>query len=181
MPHLVIPVEVFRKEKKVNKMRKSIISLLQQNIIYFLILIVASCSLANEIPPSDSELIDIFNKNKVRLSSMVEKIIKYKIDEIRLDTNNISSEHHSFFEENMKSTSVKQINVIQNRKKEVEFVVYSSGWVTGGTGKGFVYTQNRVFNIVKDLDLYARENKRKDVFAYRKLSTNWYLFYEHNR
>lgn len=59
-------------------------------------------------------------------------------------------------------------------KSEIIFIASSCGMVTGGSSKGYYFSQNQPSPIVDDLDAYRPEDSRTYA-AFRHLEGNWYL------
>jgi len=60
------------------------------------------------------------------------------------------------------------------------FLASSQGLVTGGSGKGYVYSEKALMPLSESLDNVSTEllSKSANHTVYKKIGDNWYLFYD---
>lgn len=90
-------------------------------------------------------------------------------------SSDILNDYYSLF----KTINVKQISIYDQSR--VRFPVWSTGNVSGGDKKGYVYKPDErwleLFKERDNLDDFSSFNE--EFFYRRKIKDDWYIYYEH--
>ncbi len=148
--------------------------------------------------PSNSEMIDNFQKHRVEFNQLLQMFIEDQhletvahqwispknfllagITPQRLDEYNLLlwkiNFRITFHRIALRpSTSIWKV-YDQTGLKAVEFVISSRGLAVSGSDKGYIYTFENPSPVVENLDRYTSENGK--FIVYRHIEGNWYLYY----
>ena len=139
--------------------------------IAILAIILSGCGIKPSPHLSDDVMIGHFQEHQESFSQLLQLFVKSGKTEVRLGED-------LKFDALMEEVSVNYIHVRMNDFTHVEFIVSTTGMATGGTSKGYVWSQGPKKPIVENLDEYKKDHR--NFVAYRKLSEHWYIRYEHD-
>ena len=148
------------------------------------VLCVAGCS-PDETHDKDVDLIAVFRKERPtfdRLLSMIQ--VDHGLE--RVDDNwtlpdppNISQVRLAEYRKLLKSIGCTRGFENFKGKNEIIFIASASGMATGGSSKGYYYSEVSPSPLVEDLDSY-RPGHNRSYAAFHHLEGNWYLSYEYD-
>src|SRR2546421_11626654 len=148
--------------------------------------------------PSDSSLEEAFRRDEPRLKQIVEMSrVDSKLTRIAMDVTTtedrtrwpasesdwgISKQRWDEYRQLFRAVGLEGGVWRRPGSNDRYLIVSSRGLATGGSTKGYVYSEDNLQPLCDSLDdvpsntLQASPNRT----AYKKLTTNWYLFYEAN-
>jgi hypothetical protein len=163
--------------------------------IPLLLFLIAGCSLACDTAhPSDDSLIQNFQSHEadfdqlIRMAAEGSKVVRIASDFTWTEKSaawprpeselGFSKERWDEYRRLFKKLDLDA--GILNYQPDLVFLVASTqGLLTGGSGKGYVYSLKEPSPIVESLKDVSFEGSEKSMnFAYKKLKGHWYLFYD---
>ena len=150
-------------------------------VLISIMLIVVGC--AKTPPPRDNDLIEIFNNNKNVFEDLRRYLYKDGYNVISItpewsDPSGIPLKKKEMYYDLLKKINAQQII---ERDGTVTISIWTTGNVSGGDSKGYVFNPND--------SKWPRENKDslddvsftgEDFFYKREISGGWYIFYDHS-
>lgn len=147
-------------------------------------LFVAGCT-PDEEHDSDADLIRVFHDQRATFDKLISMIQADQGLE-RVDYNWTLPDPPPMSHERLElyRTLLKSIGCVRGfenfkDKNEIVFIASATGMVTGGSSKGYHFSQHQPSPVVGDLDVYQPGHNRTYV-AFRHLEGNWHLIYEYD-
>ena len=150
--------------------------------VVFIVLIISGCSDTEPSqPPSDQDLIQLFNNNKQVFITLKDKFSKDGFKVISIDPEWCDPKDIPLDTKKEYYRLLKQVNIAQIRSLEKDTVVlavWDTGNVSGGDSKGYIY---------KPSTDWPREEKESldnmslsgEEFYKRRIDGDWCLYYDH--
>lgn len=142
--------------------------------------------------PTDDQLIETFYSHQQDFEKLAEMSL-VDVNMVRIasdftitsdDKNNIDQPSRLFEETRwnqyrllFQTLSIKNGLYRKPHSGSVQFIVSSSGLVTGGSSKGFIYSDQPLEPLVESLDA-EKKNAAPRRIIYRAVQGKWYLFSE---
>lgn len=163
-------------------------------ILFTLLMSLITCACEGGTHPSDASLIRNFNEHETdfnRLVNMAETdshVVRIADGFTWLDTNvswprseselGFSKSRWAEYRSIFKKLGIKDgINRREDIPGTIFFIVSSNGAALHGTSKGYAYTTKEPSPLAESLDGLNRQLKPM-VPVYKRLQSNWYLYFE---
>jgi hypothetical protein len=145
---------------------------------------IAGCTPVEE-HDSDADLIRVFHDQRATFDKLITMIQadhgleRVDHDWTLPDPPPISQERLELYRGLLKSIGCVRGFENFKTKNEIVFIASASGMATGGSSKGYRFSQDPPSPVVDDLDAY-RPGHHRSYAAFRHLEGDWHLIYEYD-
>ncbi len=153
-----------------------------QIFMVFTIIFLGSCDHSNpeEVPPpTDQELIEVFQENKELFEEIVNLVSKYEYIKVSIrysyhEPQTIDVNDKVYIEQFLKKINADALSMYY---EEVRICVWSWGDIKYGDYKGYIYYPSPRSESVQSLDNFMSSGRNESLV--RNIGDGWYLYYNH--
>lgn len=130
-------------------------------------------------PPTDQELIEVFQENRELFEEIVSLVSKYEYIKVSIrfsyhKPETIDMGDKVYIEQFLKKINAYSLGICN---KEVRICVWACGDIKYGDYKGYIYTPTPYSVSVQSLDNFTSSGRNESLV--RSIGDGWYLYYAH--